>query len=1018
MKRKPHRVYDNCGAVTSLAWVHTGDYLYAGTRTGDVMCAYLDKASCSSVWNSSSVERRANEDEEEEAEDSIVIIRKVDWLPSQHPNTTSIGCLFVLLGAFGDSSAECLQSVLVGLTPDMSTSSTSAGSSSAGQGDNLNEIMCIPPLHMEDIVGFRVVPSVDKKLTGALGSVGGAGKQPAENPSIVPAVLMVTQKINDAGKVLRQLKILRCSTSVDMVDWALEIGLLSEPRVAAEVLPGGSAEVSSIAAMLPPVPGSFTEVLLSTASPGVLMTHNALDALRRSSFSSVDSFSGSDAESTGGTPSRGSSSGTNNAVSQSAHSSSSEDIATRRLSARDFFGATMHGGTTSDTWELVLASAAHKDAKLTSKPLDVVLLGHTDGSIIAWGVSRPNTGTVVGKGTIWVPLRSLNVGTCNVTCIETDSTRLLAAGDESGNVVVWETCEESTGRGALDGVGTADLQKYPTFDSSTSDSMVTAIMAHENLQASASGGGHGRPFAPDGLRVAFKGEVRGKVTSIAIVGEALTMFVGTENGTLFCARDWGSGELVAMQFPPNFKLGVSGAVVHMLYSSFWFNGQAVPALYTFYSSGHVLVWHVFTNELIAYCVGPSEMYVDVDEEFSVLYGHVLDGHLKPLARPDPFAKPKRHVTTADDKGSVISPPPAGGSGTQVTPPRPISPPSGGEGSKLTSLLRRTGSSTSNILTPEAATGRPAAAAGPPAEEGRSLVVIGCHAVITYDLAKFSTSLKYSSQSGSQPFSPVVPNAASSKFLSEERIVAAECTIFVEDAARAYTDPIPCISCISSDGELTVIALRTRQVMTEHVEISLLKGVERKPVDLSDGVLLPNGDCYLLGNDCMVYCASYTSTNYCHNHASPVRATCQHLPPPREWQFRTGREERIQAAKKAVAKRRTSMITLTAAPTDLDKLFAKTRTDWTREELFGIANEEEEERARNAHRAATQAAHKSTSAVKSEMNELGKALEERGERLRQINERMEVFRDAAAEYKKGAAEQKQRLAAKAARWGVF
>ena len=42
-----------------------------------------------------------------------VSIRKLQWLPPQPPSTD--GCLFVLLGAIGGSSAEVLKSVIVGL---------------------------------------------------------------------------------------------------------------------------------------------------------------------------------------------------------------------------------------------------------------------------------------------------------------------------------------------------------------------------------------------------------------------------------------------------------------------------------------------------------------------------------------------------------------------------------------------------------------------------------------------------------------------------------------------------------------------------------------------------------------------------------------------------------------------------------------------------------------------------------------------------------------------------------------
>lgn len=224
VKHKPYRVYET-GAVTSLAWVHSGEALYAGTRGGDVMMAHLEKASCASVWNSSCVERR-----EEGDDGDVIIVRKVEWLPQQRAGSGAVGCLFVLLGAFGDDSADVLQSVLTCLTPEGGTA-----------GDKLMEIMCIPPLDEDvDLVGFRVVPSIDKALV----KVRCDGGQTSDASSVVPALLMVTQTLDDYGNTLRQLKAMRCPTSTNVLDWALEIGMLPEPRCASEVLPGVGSTIT------------------------------------------------------------------------------------------------------------------------------------------------------------------------------------------------------------------------------------------------------------------------------------------------------------------------------------------------------------------------------------------------------------------------------------------------------------------------------------------------------------------------------------------------------------------------------------------------------------------------------------------------------------------------------------------------------------------------------------------------------------------------------------------------------
>lgn len=310
VKKKSFRLYE-VEAITSLSWVHTGEVLYAGTRKGNIIAAFLEKFNNISVWNSNSVEKKDDKDD-----DDIIIIRKVEWLPQQHGNSNTAGCLFVLLGAFGDSSANSLSSVLIALAPE-----------SGIPGETLSEIMCIPPLN-EDVVGFRVVPSIDKSLIKI--RCGGGITSDATN--IIPTILMVTQYTDQNDNILRQLKILRCPTTIDVRSWALEIGTLSEPRGAIEVLAGGGSNVKCITALLPPIQGSIGSVLLNTATMG----ESVIEMLRKSSISMDENIH------------------TNDNI---------------LLSNED----------KNCTWEMVLSSATPDDVGLISKALDIVILGHEDG---------------------------------------------------------------------------------------------------------------------------------------------------------------------------------------------------------------------------------------------------------------------------------------------------------------------------------------------------------------------------------------------------------------------------------------------------------------------------------------------------------------------------------------------------------------------------------------------------------------------------------------------------------------
>lgn len=46
--------------------------------------------------------------------------------------------------------------------------------------------------------------------------------------------------------------------------------------------------------------------------------------------------------------------------------------------------------------------------------LDMVVMGHADGSVILWGVLMPDSGNHLGRGNVWLPLMALR---CGQVCI-------------------------------------------------------------------------------------------------------------------------------------------------------------------------------------------------------------------------------------------------------------------------------------------------------------------------------------------------------------------------------------------------------------------------------------------------------------------------------------------------------------------------------------------------------------------------------------------------------------------------
>ena len=95
---------------------------------------------------------------------------------------------------------------------------------------------------------------------------------------------------------------------------------------------------------------------------------SAVEMIRKSSISSVDTDK-SDSSS---------SSSPSATATTTASSSSRADVLAKRVSTRDFFGGSSEN---LETWELVLSSGVQDDATLTQKPLDIVLLGHSNGYV-------------------------------------------------------------------------------------------------------------------------------------------------------------------------------------------------------------------------------------------------------------------------------------------------------------------------------------------------------------------------------------------------------------------------------------------------------------------------------------------------------------------------------------------------------------------------------------------------------------------------------------------------------------
>lgn len=274
-----------------------------------------------SVWNSSSQYM-----DEDDAVARITIVRNMKWMAPQAP--TEPGCLFVLIGSFGSDTAP-LRSVIVALIQTESTA-------------QLKEVLSIPPIPDEDVVGFRIAPSWDRS-TGDAEEAAGAGVAPT------PCLLLLTECSDYQGETIRSLKIIRCPVN-PITMWELESAMLADPRRAVEVLPG-LTPVTAISGLSPTANGSaFSMPLVSSGSTTQVLLKGAV---AKGDSGGVPDVSNLDL----GKPATPGSKG-------------------RRLSIRDLFRDIENMcDANHESWELVVCTGDRSVADI----LDTVVLGHADG---------------------------------------------------------------------------------------------------------------------------------------------------------------------------------------------------------------------------------------------------------------------------------------------------------------------------------------------------------------------------------------------------------------------------------------------------------------------------------------------------------------------------------------------------------------------------------------------------------------------------------------------------------------
>lgn len=631
--------------------------------------------------------------------------------------------------------------------------------------------------------------------------------------------------------------------------------------------------------------------------------------------------------------------------------------------------------------------------------------------MIAWGVSLPANGKELGRGNVWLPLKALRCGSSEVKALAAaESAGLIAAGDESGLVVLWEAYEVRSGRGA----GDILLQIYEETDNDGEEFSGEALYAD---------------FRPDDFREVLRVQTGSSgVSALLLLPDTLAFYAGTEDGSVHAISNFHESRGKVLKPLDKPDKSSAAAVRGFHFAQYRVYETTVPAVFVYFAAGQLSVIEHNTLSCLAYCAvapaisgsGKSEPPAEASDFVSEML--VLNSQFDALPQPtllettQSVSAAAAAATRAFRSKTVVSESSAASTDSSPLNAKPA------RMSLFASRPKSSASSTSPMA--------PAAAEEAPPEDPvdekllpRFLMLVRGKALLTFDLQRLAAASSkqqtttsaggsmWKSSTSSVPQSPSA-SITSSRNISQHPVVAAALLRFAPEDEGA--DRL-CFACVNRDGLFVLVSTKQRAPVSHS---NLLEGVLDVEADrclVRLGVVLRNCDVYFLSDArSMIYSATARSEAYAVSEPLPQRASPQSTAPTRDCWLLHGREDQMAQMKATLKKRRSSVINISAAPTDLYKIFSKTRHQRGREELL----EDSSRDYGDDHGSSAKAAGRGANKAMSELNQVKANFEERGQRINQIALKMDDFKQSAQQYRQQVAVQKEELKKKNSRWGLF
>jgi hypothetical protein len=918
-----------------------------------------------------------------------ICVKKMTFLPPTR--ATSTGILFIQFASDAtlQVGGECLDDSLVFIPHAIVGLADITKRSNSST--TISTVLEIPSLDSAVVDDFLIIPTI-----------------PMASSLVVPGLLLLTTNLT-TGSV--EFKAVQCPDKTDIADWCIEIGSLPEPRLLYELQPFYNRNISTIASLPPLSP--LSSILFQNFK---LQENNLVPS--RANFFQYQNDSG-------------------------------------------------------NMWHLVLAPGLYstqEQRQHIQRCQDIVLLGGSDGSILILGVSSQlcHDASISAFSNAWLPLKLLqpsnepiqyiNTNITNTTNTDANNTSIgeyIVVSDTLNQVYIYELYD------TVHAVGVTDVyKKEKKRIEKVNQQIKIQVQLREALEkgvdddddddeeeeeeedneeddedtvTSADTEAEELIFVPNDLRLLTQWQLPARVTISYLLNETSTLLMGTLDGKLYVSKGLSNKSFMEIETISRIRVSTTGAIVGIHNSSYYCRNRTVSALFILFQSGQVAVLDSSTFELI------SSAVASIDNQHPLF---VSSASMKNKANVEPVAimftvDELKQIVTSKLPSEIQEQYSSPSSSSSTTPTRS---PTSGDAKPSLSFMQRVSSFTSRSA--------PVVQVTIPPGQPRYLIAVLNKFLLTYDLSHFAV---YESKQVTNSCNERL--VLTTTLISNKNIISGSIVTYIDEASRAYADPVSCIACIDNDANLINLVIKTS---TPSNYSYCLEGIYEKPIDVQGGSVLSSGTCYYY--KCDIIFSSIPSSDKFILSKGVLPSCAVIIEGPLDEDLLligesdvnrlsnssgssdTGTRSRTVTEGEAnKARIRSSSTTMSPTPentrhksifssvaavtkflspkqeADLSTLYSKSKEQLNKDSLLGTHADAS---VRGNDSKLVTSMKNQHNLIMQNMDELRRGLEERGEKLQLMEKNAERMKEGAQDFSATSKEYRKYLEAKNNRWGLF